>query len=117
LLPALNEDLTTAQAIALDTHLPALIFLLLICVALFRHDLCGAGFGRAAIGMDPAGPHGSGADRIARLDSIGAQRKINAPVWSSCRLQNRVGTSAAKAALNLLARCRGDKATTTKIPT
>jgi hypothetical protein len=81
LLPALNEmmDLTTAQAIALDTHLPALIFLLLTCVAPFRHDLCGAGFGRAAIGVDPAGPRGSGADRYARLDSIGAQRKINAP--------------------------------------
>ncbi len=36
LLPALNDmiDVTTSRAIALDTHLPALIFLLLICVAL-----------------------------------------------------------------------------------
>lgn len=35
-LPALNDmmDVTTSRAIALDTHLPALIFLLLICVAL-----------------------------------------------------------------------------------
>jgi hypothetical protein len=43
LLPALNEmmDVTTAQAIALDTHLPALIFLLLICVALLSALLAG----------------------------------------------------------------------------
>jgi hypothetical protein len=43
LLPALNEmiDVTTARAIALDTHLPALIFLLLICVALLCALLAG----------------------------------------------------------------------------
>jgi hypothetical protein len=39
LLPALNEmiDVTTSRAIALESHLPALIFYLLICIAL----LCG----------------------------------------------------------------------------
>ena len=43
LLPALNEmiDVTTARAIALDTHLPALIFLLLISVALLSALLAG----------------------------------------------------------------------------
>lgn len=43
LLPALNNmiDVTTSRAIALDTHLPALIFLLLICVALLSALLAG----------------------------------------------------------------------------
>jgi hypothetical protein len=43
LLPALNDmdDVTTSRAIALDTHLPALIFLLLICVALLSALLAG----------------------------------------------------------------------------
>jgi hypothetical protein len=43
LLPALNDmiDVTTARAIALDTHLPALIFLLLISVALLSALLAG----------------------------------------------------------------------------
>lgn len=43
LLPALNEmmDVTTARSIALDTHLPALIFLLLISVALLSALLAG----------------------------------------------------------------------------
>ena len=43
LLPALNEmiDVTTSRAIALDAHLPALIFLLLICVALLSALLAG----------------------------------------------------------------------------
>ncbi len=43
LLPALNEmmDVTTSRAIALDTHLPALVFLLLICVALLSALLAG----------------------------------------------------------------------------
>ena len=43
LLPALNEmiDVTTARAIALDTHLPVLIFLLLISVALMSALLAG----------------------------------------------------------------------------
>lgn len=128
-----------------DTHLPALIFLLLICVALlsallagyvmakrkhrsalhmilvrrdyFRHDLCGAGFGRAAIGVDPAGPRGSDADRFARLDSIGAQRKINASpggAHADCRIELEL--QRLKAALSLLARCRGLKPRPTKIP-
>jgi hypothetical protein len=43
LLPALNEmiDVTTARAIALDIHLPALIFYLLICIALLAALLGG----------------------------------------------------------------------------
>jgi hypothetical protein len=43
LLPALNEmiDVTTARAIALDTHLPELIFILLISVALLSALLAG----------------------------------------------------------------------------
>ncbi|MGH9556644.1 MAG: hypothetical protein ACRD2Y_12565 [Terriglobales bacterium] len=43
LLPALNEmiDVTTARTIALDTHLPSLIFLLLVCVALLSALLAG----------------------------------------------------------------------------
>jgi hypothetical protein len=43
LLPALNEmiDITTSRTIALDTHLPGLIFALLICVALLSGLLAG----------------------------------------------------------------------------
>ena len=43
LFPALNEmiDVTTARAIALDTHLPPLIFLLLVLVALLSGLLTG----------------------------------------------------------------------------
>ena len=43
LLPALNDmmNVTTSRAIALDTHLPGLIFLLLICVALLSALLAG----------------------------------------------------------------------------
>jgi hypothetical protein len=43
LLPALNEmiDITTSRSIALHTHLPALIFALLICVALLSGLLAG----------------------------------------------------------------------------
>jgi hypothetical protein len=43
LLPALNNmiDVSTSRAVALDTHLPALIFLLLICVALLSALLAG----------------------------------------------------------------------------
>ena len=43
LLPALNEmfDITTARAVALDTHLPSLIFFLLISVALLSGLLAG----------------------------------------------------------------------------
>ena len=43
LLPALNEmiDITTSRSIAQDTHLPGLIFALLICVALLSGLLAG----------------------------------------------------------------------------
>jgi Protein of unknown function (DUF4239) len=43
LLPALNEmiDVTTSRAIALELHLPALMFYLLICVALLTGLLAG----------------------------------------------------------------------------
>jgi hypothetical protein len=43
LLPALNEmiDITTSRTIALDRHLPGLIFALLVCVALLSGLLAG----------------------------------------------------------------------------
>ncbi|HXO00359.1 MAG TPA: hypothetical protein VN881_14890 [Candidatus Acidoferrales bacterium] len=43
LLPALNdmEDVTTARTIALELHLPAFIFYLLICIALLTSVLAG----------------------------------------------------------------------------
>jgi hypothetical protein len=43
LLPALNEmmDVTTARSIAIEIHLPALIFYLLICIALLAALLAG----------------------------------------------------------------------------
>jgi hypothetical protein len=43
LLPAINEmiDVTTARSVALETHLPALVFYLLICVALMTSLLAG----------------------------------------------------------------------------
>jgi hypothetical protein len=43
LMPAINDmiDVTTSRAVALDTHLPALIFYLLICVALLTGLLAG----------------------------------------------------------------------------
>ncbi|MGB9242798.1 MAG: hypothetical protein WCC03_05550 [Candidatus Acidiferrales bacterium] len=43
LLPALNDmiDVTTSRAIALENHLPALMFYLLICVALLTGLLAG----------------------------------------------------------------------------
>ena len=92
-LPALNDmmDVTTSRAIALDAFAGAHFSAADLCGAAerfagwacngetktsqraahdfvrgdyFRHDLRGAGFGRTAIGVDPAGSCGSGADRI-----------------------------------------------------